>query len=183
MGFYLCFFVSSSLLFSALTDWKWLSSLWGFFSPFCLLPLQCCFLLGGCCLLFFLLMFFPYSCVNNVKSHVLACSSWLLPICFSCSIFLAAVLSVFLSLVLWYLMSVDAKLSISSRLRERIPERKQVQQREQKLSSQCMYYYFFCRYSIFSCYLFTLPTLCCCYSGFTPPLFFFFLISFISASC
>lgn len=143
MGFYLlffCFFFST--LFCPHRVKVAQLAVGIFFFPFCLLPLQCCFLLGGCYLLFFLLMFLPYSCFNNVKSQVLACSSWLLPICFSCSVFLAAVLSVFLSLVFRYLMSVDAKLSISSRLRERILERKQVQQRDQKLSYQCMYYYF-----------------------------------------
>jgi len=85
------FFVSFSLLFSALADWNG-SDHYVFF-PFCLLPLQCCLLLGGCYLVFFLLMFLPCCCFNNVKSQVLAYSSWLLRTCFSSSIFLAAVLS------------------------------------------------------------------------------------------
>lgn len=54
---------------------------------------------------FFFWCFLPYCCFNNVKSQVLACSLWLLSICFSCSIFLAAVLSLCGFLVLdinWY---------------------------------------------------------------------------------
>lgn len=65
------FFVSSPILFSALTEVKWLSSLCIF--SLCLLPLQCCLLLGGSYLLLFLLMFLPCYCFNNVKSQVLAC--------------------------------------------------------------------------------------------------------------
>lgn len=71
LAFYLwIFFVSSSILFSALTEVKWLSSLC-ILSP-CLLPFQCSLLLGGSYRLFFLLMFLLYYCFNNVKSQVLA---------------------------------------------------------------------------------------------------------------
>lgn len=120
---------------------KWLSSLCIF--SLCLLPLQCCLLLGGSYLLFFLLMFLPSYCFNNVKSQVLACYLELLSICFPCYIFLAAVLflSFFLSLVFWYFVSVNAKLSINCRLQERIAGRKEVQQWNRKLSCLFIYYY------------------------------------------
>lgn len=72
LGFYLWFFfVFSPILFSTLTEVKWLSSLCIF--SLCLLPLQCCLLLGGFYLLLFLLMFLPCYCFNNVKSQVLPC--------------------------------------------------------------------------------------------------------------
>lgn len=49
--FFVIFFVSSSILFSALTEVKWISSLCIFFC-LCLLPLQCCLFMGGSNLLF-----------------------------------------------------------------------------------------------------------------------------------
>lgn len=165
-----CLFVSSSLLFSALTGWSGSTHYVFLRSPFCLLPLQCC-LPGACYLLFFLLMFLPSYCFNNVKFQVLAYSSWLLPICFSCSRSLAALFSLSLPLVVWYLIPADAKLSIISSLRTRIAERKQMQQRNQTLSYHCMYYYF-CTNLCLPVTFFTLPFLRCCHSDFTPVLYF-----------
>lgn len=97
---------------------KWLSSLYIF--PFSIsFPSSALILWVVAICSFFLLMFLPYYCFNNVKTQVLACSLWLVPICFSCSIFLAAVLYPFLPLVFWYLIA-DAKPSINCRLLERI---------------------------------------------------------------
>lgn len=145
------------------------SQLTVYFSLLYLLPLQCCRLVGGCYLLFFLLMFLPYYCFNNVKTQVLACSLWLVPICFSYSIFLAAVLYPFLPLVFWYLIA-DAKPSINSRLLERIAERKWMQQRFRNSGinlciSIFVPIFFFFYFSPH--YLFTLHSLllsCCFYS-------------------
>lgn len=92
-----------------------------YFSLSYILPLQCCLLLGVYYVLL-LMFFFPCYWLNSVKSQVFACSFRLLPMCFSSSILLAAVLYFFLPLDFWYLIA-DAKLCISSRLLEIIAQK------------------------------------------------------------
>lgn len=122
-GILLVIFFGSSVLFSALTEVKWLSSLC--IISLCLLPFQCSLLLDGSYRLFSLLMFLLYYCFNNVKSQVLAVIWRYCPFSSLVTFFLQlCFFSFFLSLVFWYFVLANAKLSISYKLQEKIAERK-----------------------------------------------------------